>query len=57
MHSYQWSLMILLLAFMGPSHPPTADDDVALGTPRMVLGWLTLSFVIIGFTPRPFTDF
>lgn len=57
MHSYQWTLMLLLLAFMGPTHPPTADDDAPLGTPRIVLGWLTLAFVIIGFTPRPFTGF
>jgi membrane-associated protease RseP (regulator of RpoE activity) len=57
MHSYQWTLMLLLLAFMGPSHPPTADDKEPLGTPRVVLGWLTLAFVIIGFTPTPFTGF
>ena len=54
MHSYQWTVMLLLLAFMGPIHPPTANDDAPLGTPRIVLGWLTLAFVIIGFTPRPF---
>jgi membrane-associated protease RseP (regulator of RpoE activity) len=57
MHSYQWTLMLLLLAFMGPTHPPTANDEVPLGTPRVVLGWLTLAFVIIGFTPTPFTGF
>ena len=39
---------------MGPNHAPTANDDVPLGTPRVILGWLTLAFVIIGFTPRPF---
>jgi membrane-associated protease RseP (regulator of RpoE activity) len=49
-----WSLMLLLLFFIGPIHPPTANDDVPLGTTRMVLGWLTLPFVFIGFTPTPF---
>ncbi len=57
MHTYQWTLMLLLLAFMGPSHPPTANDEEPLGRPRIVLGWLTLAFVIIGFTPQPFTGF
>lgn len=57
MHSYQWTVMLLLLAFMGPTHPSTANDEVPLGMPRIVLGWLTLAFVIIGFTPRPFAGF
>ena len=45
--------MVLLLFVAGPRHPPTADDSVPLGTPRIVLGWLTLCFVVIGFTPIP----
>ncbi len=52
--SYQWALMLFLLVLIGPNHPPTADDNVPLGTGRIVLGWLTLAFVLIGFTPRPF---
>jgi membrane-associated protease RseP (regulator of RpoE activity) len=52
---YEWSLMLFLLIMMGPSHPPTANDNMPLGTPRIILGWLTLCFVIIGFTPTPFT--
>lgn len=50
-----WSLMILLLMFMGPIHPPTADDTVPLGTVRTILGWASLLFVPIGFTPVPFS--
>jgi membrane-associated protease RseP (regulator of RpoE activity) len=50
-----WSLMILLLMLMGPIHPPTANDDVPLGTGRTILGWASLLFVVIGFTPSPFT--
>ena len=48
-----WLLMIFLLAAMGPRHPPTADDHVPLGTARIILGWLTLAFLFIGFTPTP----
>jgi len=40
----------------GPKHPPTADDSVPLGTARTILGWLTLGFVVLGFTPQPFYD-
>lgn len=50
-----WTLMILLILIAGPRHPPTADDDVPLGTARHVLGWATLLFVVIGFTPAPLT--
>jgi membrane-associated protease RseP (regulator of RpoE activity) len=52
---YEWSVMLFLLVMMGPSHPPTANDNMPLGTGRIILGWLTLCFVIIGFTPTPFT--
>jgi len=49
-----WLMMICLLLAMGPRHPPTANDYVPLGVVRTVLGWLTLAFVPIGFTPFPF---
>jgi len=51
---WEWTLMLILLMMMGPVHPPTADDHVPLGTGRIVLGWLTLAFIPIGFTPTPF---
>ncbi|MGD9719731.1 MAG: site-2 protease family protein [Pirellulales bacterium] len=53
--NYQWSLMLFLLLLIGPNHPPTANDHVPLGTGRTILGWVTLAFVIIGFTPTPFS--
>lgn len=49
-----WLLMLVLLILMGVRHPPTANDNVPLGRHRIVLGWLTLAFVIVGFTPSPF---
>ena len=48
-----WIVMVILLLFMGPRHPPTANDSVPLGALRIILGWLTLAFVVVGFTPRP----
>lgn len=52
-HLWQWTLMLVLLLLMGPIHPPTANDDEPLGIGRMILGWLTLAFIIVGFTPVP----
>ena len=48
-----WSVMLLLLILMGPKHPPTSDDTVRLGAGRILLGWLTLAFLPLGFTPNP----
>jgi membrane-associated protease RseP (regulator of RpoE activity) len=48
-----WTLMLFLLVLMGPAHPPTADDGEKLGVFRYILGWLTLAFIFIGFTPNP----
>ena len=52
-----WSyvVLIVLLMLMGIKHPPTKNDTVPLGRFRKILGWLTLSFIIIGFTPKPIT--
>jgi membrane-associated protease RseP (regulator of RpoE activity) len=52
-HLGAWTLMLILLLVMGPVHPPTADDEEPLGIGRTVLGWLTLGFIILGFTPTP----
>lgn len=46
-------LMLFLVMFFGIRHPPSADDRVALGTTRTILGWLTLAFLVIGFTLNP----
>ena len=48
-----WALMLVLLFLIGPIHPPTANDEEPLGIGRIILGWLTLAFVFIGFTPMP----
>ena len=51
-----WLLMLGLLAAIGPRHPPTANDSIPLGPWRTLLGWLTLAFVPLGFTPVPFVQ-
>ena len=51
--AFSWSLMLFLTWLMGIRHPPTANDSVPLGWVRVCLGWLTLAFLIIGFTPFP----
>lgn len=50
---YGWSPILFLLFLMGPKHPPTANDYAPLGMWRILLGWLTLAFIFIGFTPMP----
>ena len=51
-----YALMVVLLFATGPRHPPTADDTVPLGFGRIALGWLTLAFLVVGFTPQPFEE-
>ncbi len=50
---WQWTVMLFLLLLMGPIHPPTANDEEPLGISRTILGWLTLAFIVVGFTPMP----
>ncbi|MCA9070264.1 MAG: site-2 protease family protein [Planctomycetaceae bacterium] len=48
-----YGLLVVLLFLMGPFHPETGDDEAPLGWPRYLIGWATLAFIIIGFTPDP----
>ncbi|RMH23329.1 MAG: site-2 protease family protein [Acidobacteria bacterium] len=52
---WHWSLILVLLIVFGPRHPPTADDRWPLDRRRWLLGWLTLAFLVLGFTPTPWT--
>ena len=51
--NYSFVLLIGLVLLTGVRHPPTADDTESLGWFRHAIGWLTLSFLIIGLTPNP----
>ncbi|MFO1021260.1 MAG: site-2 protease family protein [Planctomycetales bacterium] len=50
---YSWTVMLFLIWLMGLRHPATRNDDVPLGPGRRYLGWATLAFILIGFTPNP----
>ncbi|MCE5267900.1 MAG: site-2 protease family protein [Planctomycetaceae bacterium] len=52
-HLWPWTIMLILLLLIGPIHPPTANDEEPLGVGRILLGWLTLAFIVVGFTPIP----
>ena len=47
-----WVVMLILVLMMGIFHPPTADDNVPLGRPRYVLGWISLAIPPLCFSPR-----
>lgn len=51
-----FSVMLILMVMMGIRHPPTTNDKVPLGPFRVVLGWLTLAFLLIGINPRPIDE-
>ena len=50
---WNWSLLLILLFFLGLRHPNTQNDFQPLGLWRTVLGWATLAFIILGFTATP----
>lgn len=51
--NYSFVLLVILMLLTGIRHPPTADDSESLGWFRHVIGWLTLSFLVVGLTPNP----
>lgn len=51
---WMWSLMLVLLWFVGLRHPPVDEDPpFSLGPVRRVLGVLLLFFVFVGLTAEP----
>lgn len=50
---WHWSLLYLLILIFGVRHPPLGVYGERLGLFRRVLGWATLAFLFIGFTPVP----
>ena len=53
--NFSFSLLLILLMLTGIKHPPTANDREKLGIGRHILGWLTLSFLLVGLTLNPIT--
>ena len=50
-------LMLVMLFFIGPHHPPTLDDHVPLGATRLALAVFGLFMLIVCFTPAPIEPF
>lgn len=50
---YSYVLLLILVTLTGPRHPPTRDDHIPLGWGRRLIGFATLSFLLIGFTLQP----
>jgi membrane-associated protease RseP (regulator of RpoE activity) len=49
-----WTLlMVAMLWFFGPNHPPTLDEDVPLDRTRVVLAVVALIVFVLCFTPAP----
>jgi membrane-associated protease RseP (regulator of RpoE activity) len=53
-----WTVMLLvMLAVVGPRHPPTQDDETPLDPPRLWLALFALAMLVVCFTPAPIEPF
>jgi len=50
---YEWMLMLALVVYIGPAHPPTANDQVPLGWGRRLVGLAALLIPVFCFVPTP----
>ncbi len=50
-------LMVVMLAIMGPHHPPTLDDHAHLDRGRLMIAFIGLVMLIVCFTPAPIGPF
>ena len=49
---FQFGIMLILVLFMGPDHPPSRNDDMDIGWFRRVLGIASLAIPILCFPPN-----
>ena len=49
----EYILMLLLIPLMGITHPPSRDDNVALGLPRQIIGVASLAIPFFCIPMRP----
>lgn len=52
-HQYSWLVMLALVVYIGPKHPPTADDHAPMGWCRWLVGLASLAIPILCFIPVP----
>jgi membrane-associated protease RseP (regulator of RpoE activity) len=50
-------LLIVMIAMLGPRHPPTLYDDEPLGRGRILLAAVAMIILALCFTPAPIGDF
>jgi hypothetical protein len=50
-------LMLALVVYIGPAHPPTSDDYVPLGWGRRLIGLASLLIPVLCFVPTPIRTF
>jgi len=49
-----WTIMmVVMLFFFGPHHPPTLDEDIPLDRTRMILAVVAAAIFLLSFTPAP----
>ena len=51
---FHYSVMLVLLWFMGIAHPPTLNDSLRLGRRRRRIGIALAIIFVLCFTPAPF---
>jgi len=48
-----WWVWSVIIAVLGPKHPPVADEDRPLDRRRIIVGWLAIAVFVLCFTPVP----
>lgn len=53
-----WTVMlVIMIATMGPRHPPTLDEDEPLDAGRLILAAIAMVILVVCFTPAPIGPF
>jgi hypothetical protein len=50
-----WLMMLMLVIFIGPTHPPTADDSAELSFTQKLVGYASLAIPFLCFPPEGIT--
>ena len=48
-----WWVWALVLAILGPRHPPVLDEALPLDRRRTWIGWCALLILVLSFSPQP----
>lgn len=50
-----WTMMLILVILIGPTHPPTADDTAELSLTQKLVGYASLAIPFLCFPPQGIT--